>query len=123
MKPSHKIALALVISFLISGAIDSYFLYSRNMVDVTYVPHIAIIGVLLFMWCRAHAKENNIKDTGGKPLFCALLGAVGVPYYAYKCYGFKRGSILLAKAFAALLLAVVLVAGTDILFEMLYAAR
>ncbi|MBH0058766.1 hypothetical protein I6F65_17625 [Pseudoalteromonas sp. SWXJZ94C] len=123
MKSSHKIALALIISFLVSAVIDSYFLYSRNMVDVTYFLHIAIIGVLLFMWCRAHAKENNIKDAGGKPLFCALLGGVGVPYYAYKCYGFKRGSILLGKAFAALLLALVLVTGIDILFEMSYAAR
>ncbi|MGC9462372.1 hypothetical protein [Vibrio genomosp. F10] len=120
MKSSHKIALALVISFIISGIADSYFLHSQNIEAVSFLPHTLVLAVLLFSWCRNHAQENNIQNVGYKPLFCAVIGPVGVTYYAFKCYGFKSGILLITKCLLSLMLAVVLYGGIDYLFSLIY---
>jgi len=120
MKPSHKIVLAIIISFIISAVADSYFLYVKNIDQISFFPHTLVVSILLFLWCKQHAQENNIKSIGHKPLFCALIGFIGVPYYAFKCYGLKVGSILITKGFISLMLVIIIFVCIDYLFVSFY---
>ena len=120
MKSSHKVVLGIIISFVISAIADSYFLYVNNVKDISFLAHSLVVAVLLFTWCKAHARENDIESIGQKPLLCALVGFIGVPYYAFKCYGLKSGGVLIAKGFLMLILVTFILVLVDYLFASFY---
>jgi hypothetical protein len=120
MKSSYKVVLAILVSFIISSLVDSYFIYTQNTADISFIPHTFILSVLLFIWCKYHAQENNIQDIGYKPLLCAVLGFIGLPYYAFKCYGLKGGAILLGKGFIVFILSIISMLVIDYVFSLIY---
>ena len=58
-------------------------------------------GLLLYAWCKVHAKEHGIKPPPGAPLLSALLALVGVPYYAFAGFGLRGGARLVGLAVVA----------------------
>ncbi len=64
---------------------------------------IIVWAVLLFGWVKAHARSKQIEPPAGTPMFAALFPPLGVPYYAYSGFGFRRGSILVGLALLALI--------------------
>ena len=57
-----------------------------------------ILAILLFGWCKAHAQAQSIKPPTAAPLLVALIAPVGVPYYALRGFGFRRGALLIGWA-------------------------
>ncbi len=60
-------------------------------------------AVLLFGWVKAHARSKQIEPPAGAALFAALLPPLGVPYYAYRGFGLRRGSIIVGLALVSLI--------------------
>ena len=64
---------------------------------------IIVWAILLFGWVKAHARSKQIEPPAGAPLFVALLPPLGVPYYAYRGFGLRQGSVLMVFALLALI--------------------
>jgi hypothetical protein len=57
----------------------------------TAVAHALVMAALLFGWCKSHAAQNSIKPPRGAPLLVALISPIGLPYYAFRGYGWRKG--------------------------------
>jgi len=87
MKSSHKIIGLLVVSFLVFGFLDAQHPDKETM---STLMHALIIGVCMYMWCDFHAYENRIVRPPGAAILCFLLVPIGLPYYLFKGFGFKK---------------------------------
>ncbi|WP_105189061.1 hypothetical protein [Pseudoalteromonas sp. T1lg48] len=120
MKKSNKIIILALFSYLIAALIDSYFFYAQGKESITFLPHTLFISFCCFAWCRYHGAENSITHLGYFPLFCALIGFIGIPAYGYSKFGFKRGSKILAGFLAYLVIIVMLTGAIDLSVGALY---
>jgi len=111
MRKSNKLLIVLALSFVIFGIVEA----ELRPADLSLI-HGTIIAILVFMWCHAHASENGISSSSGYRLMAVFLPPIGVPLYFYRFYGFKSGSIKMAKAVA---FAIVLLALYDIPFTII----
>ena len=120
MKSSHKTIILIISSFVLVAFVDSYYLYTKNLESVTYLPHTMFLAVCCFAWCKQHALENAVEKLGYYPLFCALIGFLGVPIYGYAKFGFKRGSKILGYMVLCLLISATLTVAVDYLVRYVY---
>jgi hypothetical protein len=120
MTESRKLLIFLFVTFPIASAFDSYFKLSRRLEDVSYLPHLFIIGVCCFIWCKMHANENNMRITKYHALFCGLFPIFGISYYAYFKYGFKKGTILIGKAVLFFIVAISFSSTVSLVFQHVY---
>jgi|TARA_Y100000814_G_scaffold138236_1_gene100178 hypothetical protein len=120
MKSSHKTIFIIFVSFILSSLVDEYLLITRGIELFTYHIHTIFVAICLFIWCKQHGRENGHTQLRMYPLFCALIGFIGVPVYAYKFYGLKHGTVLLSKAIVALIVTVVVSIGATTLFSTFY---
>ena len=81
--------IAMAISFIISGLVDG-FNSSGSGLGPTYGIHTLIFSILLFLWCKEHAKLNNLKLPSNSAILVALLPPIGVPVYFYRAFGIKK---------------------------------
>lgn len=95
---SRKLLIFLFLTFPIASVVDTYFKLFKGIEGVSYLPHIFIMGVCCFVWCKLHALENGVEVSNFHPLFCGLFAVIGIPYYAYVKFGFKKGIVLIGKA-------------------------
>ncbi|MCL2913075.1 hypothetical protein L2725_04645 [Shewanella corallii] len=107
MKSSYKTVLVMALSIVLSSLVDDYFLATTGQSDVSFPINSLFIAFCLFIWCKQHGRENGIAELKIYPLLCAIISFVGIPIYAYKFYGFKQGSILLAKALGVFALTII----------------
>lgn len=115
---SHKVLLLLLISFLISGVIDGAF---PQFVDANFLLHTLLIGILLAVWCACHADDNNIEPPRGAKLLCFLIGFIGVPFYLFRAFGFKKGGVKLLIGLAFTVFLFLLNYGTISLTDTIFA--
>ena len=105
MKTSYKILGVFAIGFLVSGVIDALY---PALEQASFIIHNLFNALLLFSWCGAHTLENDIKPVTGAKLLSGIIGIIGVPYYLFKGFGFKEGSIKLLLGLGWLILSVAL---------------
>ncbi|WP_105264645.1 hypothetical protein [Pseudoalteromonas sp. T1lg76] len=113
MKKSNKIIILALFSYILAAFIDSYFLYAHDKESITFLPHTLFISFCCFAWCKYHGAENSITHPGYFPLFCALIGFIGIPAYGYSKFGFKRGSKIFAGFLACLFATMLLLGAVD----------
>lgn len=61
-------------------------------------------AVILFGWCKAHARKLGVVEPTGSALLCGIVPPVGVPLYFYRTFGFKQGTVKTLKALGFLVL-------------------
>lgn len=103
MTKSRKIILGLLLTFIAGGVLEALFSKESNALGLF---HGFVILGFLFWWVGEHARENFIAVPKGSKILTLLLPPLGLPYYFYKGYGFKKGSILVCCALLLLVLAV-----------------
>lgn len=120
MKSSYRTVSIIIISFVLAAFIDTIVFVENGVETITYLPHAFFVAVCLLIWCKQHARENEIKNLRYYPLLCGLLGFIGVPLYAYKHFGFKTGSIIILKAVACLVGVALMAYGVELLTYWFY---
>ncbi|QFT55386.1 hypothetical protein [Microbulbifer sp. THAF38] len=102
MKNSRKIIFGLLLTFIAFGVLEAFFPGESNGLGLF---HGLVILSFLFWWIGVHASENGIIAPKGSKILTLLVPPLGLPYYFYKGYGFKKGSILVAVALLLFVLA------------------
>ena len=103
MRSSRKIIIGLLLTFIASGSLDAFF--PKDSAELGLLHGFIILG-LIFWWLDLHAMENGVAIPKGSKILTLFFPPLGLPYYFYKGYGFKRGAYLIL---IALLLSVVAV--------------
>ena len=86
---SRKILIVFVGIYLLAGVVEATIgAYPRESGFVIGLS----VAIVIFWWLGAHAKENSVTPPMGSKLLSAFLAPIGLPYYFYSCFGFRRGS-------------------------------
>ena len=120
MKSSYRTILIILFSYVVSASIDFYFNVKSGEQDATFIFHTFFIAVCVYTWCKQHAKENGIENPRYYPLLAFFFAPIGVSAYAFKFFGFKKGSLLLFKAFVAFVAATALMLLTHNFWAYIY---
>jgi hypothetical protein len=107
-----RIVLVLILaSFLIVGALDSYFYATYGHRDVTAFAHLVLLAGLMFTWCKLDVRERSIEEPAGSALLVALIAVVGVPLYFFRTRTRKEAwkSTIASLGFVLLALAVLVI--------------
>lgn len=75
-------------------------LLPRQDRDVVAPPAWIPVAVLLFNWCKAHARAAGVDAPAGYAPLCGLLPPLGVPLYFLRMFGWRRGGAGVLKAAA-----------------------
>jgi|SRR5579862_5720046 len=110
MKTDKILVIAMAISFIITGIVEPSFPNPGQMFNETGAIQSILMAILLFAWCKAHAAANKIKIPTGAPILVAIIAPIGIPYYFFRGFGWRKG-------FSLLLLAII----TFLCFSVLYA--
>ena len=103
MKQPSTIRLALLFGlFVLLGVGDA--LYPKQLEDLQLVSTV-LIAVLLFSWVKAHAQEHQIKEPPGAAMLAGVVAPIGIPYYFFRGFGFRRGLAGILRALLFLFLA------------------
>lgn len=90
MRDLFKLVIVFSASFVISGLIDATFPRYEN---TSALAHGLFISFMIFVMCSVHMVDHGLNSRTGVKLFCAILPPIGIPYYFFKSFGFKQGSI------------------------------
>src|SRR5262245_37545719 len=102
MTPSRKLVLAMLLLWAVVGLLEPHTPHAGEPFNEIAFVQMIVWAVLIFSWVKAHARMNQITPPAGAPLFAALIPPIGVPYYAFRGYGFVRGAKLVGLAMLAL---------------------
>ena len=91
MTKDRKFLLALAAVGLIGAIAEAFLPEPRKVFNEVGVVQAFLYAVLLFGWCKEHARTKGIQPPPGAPLFVALFCPIGIPYYALKGFGFGKG--------------------------------
>jgi hypothetical protein len=82
----------------IAGVVEPHLPNAGAPLNETGVVQSLAMTLLLFAWCKAHARTHATRPPVGSPLLVALLSPIGLPYYFFRGYGFRKGLALLGLA-------------------------
>ena len=108
MKSDSKLVILILLSWLASGIVEPHLPNAGQPFNAGALIHGLVLSVLLFTWCKAHAKVHMIKPPAGAPLLVGIVSPIGIPYYALRGFGFRKGSLLLLKCLGTTVCCVVL---------------
>lgn len=112
MSDKNKVRMVLLVLALYtyaSGFLDAVLFTNRDELPSLFFVHGIIGAILVFVWCRLHAKVHGVPEKAFA-WFTALLPPVGVPLYLFRAFGVKNGFIGTLKAFGFFLVMVFLYA-------------
>jgi hypothetical protein len=104
MTRPRKFVLAMLAVWAVTGLIEPHTPHPGEPFNEIALVQIVVWAVLLREWVKAHASMNNLEPPTGAPLFAAVLPPLGVPYYAFRAFGFLRGLKLVSLALLAMIL-------------------
>lgn len=95
--PTRFLWALLTVSALIGTA--EAFLRSRGTrLEPLVLSYMLASSVLLFGWCKDHARTAQIREPTGSAVLCGLIALIGVPLYFFRAFGFKRGIVGTVKS-------------------------
>lgn len=109
---SKKIIIWLLVSFLAFGFIEGFFPSKEKSI---FLWHGCVVAFLVLWWIGVHSKENEVVPAKGSKIITLLMAPIGLPYYFYKSYGFRKGSMLVLYTLFTYVLAVGLYAFSNVL--------
>jgi hypothetical protein len=72
----------------IAGLVEPHLPDASQPLNLVALCQSLAMTVLLFGWCKSHAQVRSVKPPAAAPLLTALVAPIGLPYYAFKTYGF-----------------------------------
>jgi hypothetical protein len=101
MRRDRLLVLLVIATWVITGAINPHL--SRSAQQATVLPQAVLLAILFFAWCKAHAEANAVKPPVAAPMLVGIFAPAGIPYYAFRAYGFRRGLLLCLMALLVLI--------------------
>lgn len=98
MTRDHVLLLIMAATWLIVGFVEPFTPSYGEFYNEASLPHTVVLALLLFAWCKAHAARIGRIPPVGAPLLVALLTPVGVPYYFFRTFDWRRASVAVLKA-------------------------
>jgi len=87
---SRRIAFLTWFSFLVFGFFEAVF--SAHATALSLIHGLILILSAVF-WCSYHAEQNDINIPKGAIVLCIIIPILGLPYYLFRGFGFKRGGL------------------------------
>jgi hypothetical protein len=104
MTSPRKFVLGMLVLWGGTGLVEPHTPHAGEPFNEIAFVQMIVWAILIFGWVKANAKLNQISPPTGSPLFAALLPPVGVPYYAFRGFGFWGGLKLSGLALIAMIL-------------------
>lgn len=107
LTPSRQYLLAMLLLTIAVGLVEPFLPDPGEQMNAIGMIQTFVMAFLLFGWTRAHRRQHQVNSAPAAALLIALIAPVGIPYYAFVAYGFKRGSLLVVQAIGFFILLVV----------------
>lgn len=98
LTPSRQYLLAMLLLTIAVGLVEPFLPDPGEQINAIGMMQSFAMAFLLFGWTRAHRRQHQVNNAPAAALLIAFIPPVGIPYYAFTAYGFKRGSSLVLKA-------------------------
>jgi len=95
---ARQLLIVLGLVWAITGTIEPHLPNAGEPLNAMGVVQGIATTVLLFAWCRAHARAHAIRPATGAALLVGIFAPIGVPYYAFRGFGLRGGARLIAFA-------------------------
>lgn len=96
---SRQYLLAMLLLAITVGLVEPFLLDPGEQINAIGMIQTFVMAFLLFGWTRAHRRQHQVTNAPAAALLIALIAPVGIPYYAFSAYGFKRVSLLIVKVY------------------------
>ena len=97
---ARQLLIVLGLVWAITGIIEPHLPNAGEALNAMGVVQGISTTVLLFAWCKAHARAHAIRPATGAALLVGIFAPIGVPYYAFRGFGLRGGARLIALAIA-----------------------
>lgn len=112
MKRSTVLLLLLAAAYLVAGILEPLELPRGEIHSPLALIHGLVGAVLIYAWCRAHSQERQTDPPAGAAILCAFVPPIGLPYYMFRSYPWRRAALGLCKALGFFLVLVALFYGS-----------
>lgn len=98
MRQDRRLLVAMTVLYALIGCLAPHLPDPDQPSRELGLVHGLTLSILLFAWCKAHARAHSIEMPSGARLLVAALPPVGLPYYAFKGFGARKGARLLGMS-------------------------
>ena len=105
------LVLAFIATWPIAGFLEPFAPSYGEPVTEVWLPHVVIVGVLLFAWCKAHAAARGQTPPVYAPALAGLAWPIGVPLYLFRSLPWRSALLAFGKAILVFLVSALLYAG------------
>jgi hypothetical protein len=91
--PPDRFLWALLTVSALIGVAEAFLRSRGTPLEPLAISYMVAVSVLLFGWCRDHARSAQIREPVGSAVLCGLVALIGVPLYFFRAFGFRRGVI------------------------------
>ena len=98
---SRKFLAALGLVWGVGGLVEPHLPDAGEALNAVGIIQGIVTSVVLFAWCKAHARVHAVRPGAGAALLVGLIAPVGVPYYAFSGFGFRGGVRLIGSSVVA----------------------
>ena len=96
MTTDRWLLVALAVVWALAGLIEPHLPNAGQPFNEVATGQSLLTAILLFGWCKAHARTHAIQPPAGAAVLTAFLAPIGFPYYVFKGFGFRTGLLLVA---------------------------
>jgi hypothetical protein len=97
-----RLLVALGFVWGVSGLVEPHLPDAGRPLNAVGVVQAVLTSILLFAWCKAHARAHAIQPAAGAALLVGVIAPIGVPYYAFRGFGFRGGARLIGLSIVTL---------------------
>ena len=115
MTRDRILLLAIAATWLVGGFIEPFTPSFGQPYNEATLPHAVVLSVLLFAWCKSHAATLGVVPPMGAPLLVGLIAPVGIPYYFFLAFSWRRALLAMGKTLLFAVFCVLLSAGGQFL--------
>jgi hypothetical protein len=90
-----RLLVALGVVWGVAGLVEPHLPDAGETLNAVGVVQGVLTSILFFAWCKAHARAHDIEPATGAALLVAVIAPIGVPYYAFRNFGFRGGARLI----------------------------
>ena len=98
MASPRAFVLGMAASWAVAGLVEPHIPDAGQPLNAVGAAQSIAMAVLVFCWVKTHARAQAITPPAGATILAALLPPIGIPYYAFRGFGFGKGAKLTGLA-------------------------
>ena len=108
---ANLFVLAFIATWPIAGFLEPFAPSYGQPITEVWLPHVVVVGVLLFAWCKAHAAARGQIPPTYAAALAGLAWPVGVPLYLFRALPWRSALLSSGKAILVFVFSALLYAG------------